>query len=160
MRVNTILLLAASAMTAIAQSRNHPDCIEKCIDENPTSSFCDGDETGSVKDKCLCDTYSGSSMIPCMRDCSTSDQSSFAAIVPESCRAALFPGVAVDEAASTSGAAATSAAQTATSTSGNSASQTSEAAAGATTTDGGSAAAAKEVSALLAVAGFMAALLA
>ncbi|KAH7367754.1 hypothetical protein B0T11DRAFT_275939 [Plectosphaerella cucumerina] len=164
MRINTILLLAASAITTLAQSNTHPDCIEKCIDANPTSSFCDGDETGDAKDKCLCDTYSGSSMIPCMRKCSVSDQSSFAAIVPEACRAALFPGVTVDEAATTGDAAATSAAETgsdsvATTTSGGSASQTSEATAG-TTTDGGSAAAGKEVSILLAAAGVLAALLA
>lgn len=155
MRSSTLLLAAASAITAIAQSRDHPECIEKCI--TPTSSFCDGDETGAAKDKCTCDTYNTSAMIPCMRKCSTSDQASFAAIVPESCRAALFPGVTVDEAAET--ASESSAAATST-TGGGGASQTSEAADAAETTGDGNAAAGREISTLLAAAGLLAALMA
>ena len=87
------LLLAASP--AIAQN-TQPACIKTCTSTHAVSSQCNGDETGDALDRCLCGSYLGPAakpMFDCIKACSSSDQSSFAAIVPALCRDQLLPGV-------------------------------------------------------------------
>ena len=87
------LLLATRLVSG--QSSKFPECVQTCITDNPTSSFCDGDETGADLDNCTCQSLSGSLLVQCIQTCPQSDQAAYAAVVPESCRGQLFPGVTV-----------------------------------------------------------------
>lgn len=64
--------------------------------ENPTLSMCDGNETGQALDDCTCASITPTTpMIECIKQCSTTDQSAYAASLPSECRGTLFPGVSV-----------------------------------------------------------------
>ncbi|KAH8174156.1 hypothetical protein LIA77_05575 [Sarocladium implicatum] len=95
MRSLSILIAFMAATSALAADL--PDCPQTCIDDNPTSSFCDGDEKGLELDECTCQSYFGSLMIQCIQECPDSDQSAFKATLPKSCRDGVLPGVDVDE---------------------------------------------------------------
>lgn len=111
-------LFSIFAVLAFAQDDDMPECVASCIDENPTSSFCDGDETGSDLDECMCASFSGSLMIECINDCPQDEKEVFAAELPAVCRESLLPGVSADDNESTSGTSTDTATATATVTEG------------------------------------------
>ncbi|KAL2796256.1 hypothetical protein BJX66DRAFT_336269 [Aspergillus keveii] len=86
-----LLLLRTLAVTAVA--RDLAPCVETCIMDNLSASYCDGDETGSALDRCLCAGLSEQTpMITCMKkECSTEDQNTYAENLPQLCRSTLFP---------------------------------------------------------------------
>lgn len=91
----TITLLASLAVLTQAQT-NFPSCIQDCIEDNPTSSFCDGDETGQDLADCTCDSLRGSGLVECMSDCAPEDQTDYASILDGACRDELFPDASDD----------------------------------------------------------------
>ena len=91
-----LAILALMAATS-ALAADLPDCPQSCVDDNPTSSFCDGDEKGLDLDNCTCQSYFGSLMIQCIQECPTADQSAFKATLPKSCRDGVLPDVDVDD---------------------------------------------------------------
>jgi hypothetical protein len=95
MRSLSVLALFAAATSVLAADL--PDCPQKCVDNNPTSSWCDGDEKGQDLDDCTCASYFGSLMVQCIMKCPDKDQSAFKATLPKSCRDGVMPDVDVDE---------------------------------------------------------------
>ena len=95
MRSVSVLLAFMAATSALAADL--PDCPQTCVDDNPTSSFCDGDEKGLDLDNCTCASYFGSLMVQCIQKCPDADQSAFKATLPKSCRDGVLPDVDVDE---------------------------------------------------------------
>ncbi|KAL4812149.1 hypothetical protein BDW67DRAFT_188973 [Aspergillus spinulosporus] len=93
MRCSIYLLFAvlANLATPTIADTQYPACVETCITENPTSSWCDGTETGQGLDQCTCDSLAGSLMVECIQECSPSDQQDYAAGIPSLCRDKLFP---------------------------------------------------------------------
>lgn len=88
-------------------------CADSCGNSHPTASFCNGDETGSALDDCLCQSYlSAPDLIGCIRACPSAQVSAFAAEVPTKCRSTLFPGVNAAPAGTATTAATTSADET------------------------------------------------
>ncbi|KAL3483404.1 hypothetical protein BJX62DRAFT_244934 [Aspergillus germanicus] len=87
----TVLLLTLAATAAVA--RDLAPCVEACIMDNLSASYCDGDETGSALDRCLCAGLTEQTpMIACMkRECSAGDQNTYAENLPQLCRSTLFP---------------------------------------------------------------------
>jgi hypothetical protein len=89
--LNAIVLILAG-MQVQAQSTS-PQCIQSCGTAHPTSSQCDGNETGAALSTCTCNTLLNSQLLQCFRQCSTADQAVYAASIPEPCRSQLFPNV-------------------------------------------------------------------
>lgn len=86
----TSAILAFSFALANAQT-DFPSCIQNCIQDNPTSSTCTGDETGQDLADCTCDSLRGSGLLDCMSDCSPEDQTDYADILDGACKNELFP---------------------------------------------------------------------
>lgn len=93
--VAALALVAPAAATP--QSDDRPACISDCADEFPTSSWCDGDETGEDLANCTCDTLRGSSLLGCFLECSPEDQGEYAQIIKGDCRDDLFPDAIIPE---------------------------------------------------------------
>lgn len=88
-----ILSLLALPLLAVTQS-TQPACVQSCFSAHPSSSWCDGDETGDALDTCTCTGLSyATAMLSCIKKCPTADQEKYAATVPERCRSELLPGV-------------------------------------------------------------------
>lgn len=81
---------------SLAQNTS-PDCISTCADQFPTSSQCDGDETGTARSTCMCNTLMGSPLLQCWTDqCSDADKAAYAQSIEPPCRDQLFTGLNVD----------------------------------------------------------------
>ncbi|KAI0152949.1 hypothetical protein GGR57DRAFT_503082 [Xylariaceae sp. FL1272] len=78
-------------MATRVQAASEPECVETCIDNNPTSSWCDGDETGEELADCTCQSIYGSLMLDCIKKCPEADQITYASNLPGTCGATLFP---------------------------------------------------------------------
>lgn len=90
----TILALLHLPALILSQSdsSSNPPCVASCVTKNPTSSQCNGNETGTALDDCTCKTYeSASALISCINKCPAAQANDFASNVPEECRATLFP---------------------------------------------------------------------
>jgi hypothetical protein len=99
LHTTTSILYLFSGTQVFAQSKD-PLCIRTCADQYPTSSWCNGDETGTALSTCLCNTLLGSQLLQCWTDqCSDADKATYLvnAKVPEPCRNQLFPGVSVED---------------------------------------------------------------
>ncbi len=92
----SILLLSTVASVALAQA-DYPPCVRTCIEENPTSSFCTGDETGAARDECTCVTLETSRMVECIRTCPEEEKAVYKGRLPELCADAVIPGVSSTE---------------------------------------------------------------
>lgn len=92
MRVLIPLSAMLFAGTCAAQSK-YPECIQTCITQNRSSSWCDGDETGEELDECICSGLGMSPMVQCTKDkCSKDDQAVYAGRLPDLC-SNIFPDV-------------------------------------------------------------------
>ncbi|KAH7038024.1 uncharacterized protein B0I36DRAFT_315337 [Microdochium trichocladiopsis] len=93
MKTSVLALLTVLASTALAQSTT-PQCVRTCGTQNPTSSFCDGDETGVALSNCTCQTLFNSKLLSCIKSsCSSSDLTTYANNLPQPCGSTLFPGL-------------------------------------------------------------------
>lgn len=117
----TILALLHLPALILSQSdsSSNPPCVASCVTKNPTSSQCNGDETGSALDDCTCKSYeSASALIGCINKCPAAQANAFASNVPEECRATLFPNFpGVKAGGAAAGLTSTTAAATSTATS-------------------------------------------
>lgn len=91
----TSTVIAFSLALANAQT-DFPSCIQNCIQDNPTSSTCTGEETGQDLADCTCDSLRGSGLLDCMSDCSPEDQTDYADILDGACKNELFPDASDD----------------------------------------------------------------
>jgi hypothetical protein len=89
----TLPLLLLTLVATVVVARDLAPCVETCIMDNLSASYCDGDETGSALDRCLCAGLSEQTpMIACMKkECSTEDQNTYAENLPQLYRSTLFP---------------------------------------------------------------------
>ncbi|KAI1259837.1 hypothetical protein F5Y18DRAFT_442710 [Xylariaceae sp. FL1019] len=90
------MLLTTSSMTLMVMATRvlaatQPQCVQTCISNNPTSSFCDGDETGEDLADCTCQSISGSLLLQCIKKCPEADQITYASNLPGECGETLFP---------------------------------------------------------------------
>lgn len=96
----TATLMASVALlvpTTFAQSDSPlPSCVTDCFNEFPTSSWCDGDETGEDLAECTCQSLRGSNLLNCIYDCSDEDQNDYAQVLVGSCKKELFPDATDD----------------------------------------------------------------
>lgn len=91
------VVLLAPTVLANPQSGESPQCIDDCATEFPTSSWCDGDETGEALAECQCQSLRGSDLLSCFYDCSDADQNDYARVLAGSCREELFPDATSDD---------------------------------------------------------------
>ncbi|KAL4804683.1 hypothetical protein BDV18DRAFT_26778 [Aspergillus unguis] len=84
-------LLSALLFLSMVAANNYPRCIQQCIDDNPTNSWCDANTTGRTKTECLCRGLTGPGLTRCVNNCSPSDQWAFAGDLPQVCRQRMFP---------------------------------------------------------------------
>ncbi|KAK5630071.1 hypothetical protein RRF57_005786 [Xylaria bambusicola] len=108
-----IFLLAGSRVVLAA---TQPACVQDCISENPTSSWCDGDETGDDLAECTCQSIYGSLMPQCIQKCPEADQVTYASGLPGTCGQTLFPDIDIPGTTSTSLSSAAASTPTSTST--------------------------------------------
>ncbi|KAL4924819.1 uncharacterized protein BDV17DRAFT_273619 [Aspergillus undulatus] len=85
------LLLTILALSPSISGTKYPPCVETCISNNRSNSWCQGDETGRAREECLCRGLEGRPIIECIQSCSPEDQWDFAGDLPETCRERLFP---------------------------------------------------------------------
>ncbi|KAI0974690.1 hypothetical protein F4678DRAFT_420517 [Xylaria arbuscula] len=98
------LMLAGTYVVLAAQ----PACVQDCINSNPTSSWCDGDETGEDLANCTCQSIYGSLMLQCIKKCPEADQATYASGLPGTCGETLFPDLDIPKATTSSSSAAAS----------------------------------------------------
>ncbi|KAI0202304.1 hypothetical protein F4808DRAFT_71868 [Astrocystis sublimbata] len=101
----TPLLALLASTTAVLAAQ--PPCVQSCITANPTSSWCDGDETGEDLARCTCQSLSGSLMLQCIKKCPEDQQTTYASGLPGSCGRSLFPNLDLASASSSSSASPT-----------------------------------------------------
>ncbi|KAI0502806.1 hypothetical protein F5B22DRAFT_653593 [Xylaria bambusicola] len=89
------------AGTRVILAATQPACVQDCISENPTSSWCDGDETGDDLAECTCQSIYGSLMLQCIQKCPEADQATYASGLPGTCGETLFPDIDIPETTST-----------------------------------------------------------
>ncbi|KAJ3577778.1 hypothetical protein NPX13_g2791 [Xylaria arbuscula] len=94
-----VFLLAGTRVLVAAKQ---PACVQDCIDNYPTSSWCDGDETGDDLANCTCQSIYGSLMLECIQKCPEDQQTTYASGLPGTCGETLFPDLDIPEATSTS----------------------------------------------------------
>ncbi|KAL4971934.1 hypothetical protein BDW66DRAFT_145177 [Aspergillus desertorum] len=70
---------------------NFNPCVNQCVSDNDSPSWCQGDEIGRKGTQCLCRHLNPTPLIECIRNCSPSDQWDFAGELPQNCREGLFP---------------------------------------------------------------------
>ncbi|KAL3428616.1 hypothetical protein BDV09DRAFT_181748 [Aspergillus tetrazonus] len=84
--LNFLIILIFSQLTA-----SFAPCVDQCINNNNSPSWCQGDELGRKGSQCLCRHLDSTPLIECIRNCSPSDQWDFAGGLPQHCRDGLFP---------------------------------------------------------------------
>ncbi|KAB8067436.1 hypothetical protein BDV29DRAFT_163367 [Aspergillus leporis] len=72
-------------------SANFTPCVNQCVNDNGSPSWCHGDEIGRKGTQCLCRHLDPTPLIECIRNCSPGDQWDFAGQLPQNCRDGLFP---------------------------------------------------------------------
>ncbi|KAL5042754.1 hypothetical protein BDW71DRAFT_189314 [Aspergillus fruticulosus] len=72
-------------------SANFTPCVNQCISDNDSPSWCQGNEIGRKATQCLCRHLDPTPLIECIRNCNASDQWDFAGELPQNCRDDLFP---------------------------------------------------------------------
>ncbi|KAL3471159.1 hypothetical protein BJX99DRAFT_263523 [Aspergillus californicus] len=88
-----LLILSSTLTSTIPTTARRPDesCVETCISNNPTQSWCTGHETGRASEECVCRRLDGIAMIECIQSCSPEDQWDFAGGLSTACRERVFP---------------------------------------------------------------------
>ncbi|KAL4735956.1 hypothetical protein BDV11DRAFT_173371 [Aspergillus similis] len=84
--LNFLIILIFAQLTA-----SFVPCVNQCISDNSSPSWCQGDELGRKGTQCLCRHLDSTPLIECIRNCSPSDQWDFAGELPQNCRDELFP---------------------------------------------------------------------
>ncbi|KAL4770535.1 hypothetical protein BDW60DRAFT_76298 [Aspergillus nidulans var. acristatus] len=84
--LNFLIILIFSQLTT-----SYVPCVDQCINDNNSPSWCQGDELGRKGTQCLCRHLDSTPLIECIRNCSPSDQWDFAGGLPQHCRDGLFP---------------------------------------------------------------------
>ncbi|KXJ94589.1 hypothetical protein Micbo1qcDRAFT_202431 [Microdochium bolleyi] len=89
----SIIALAAAGNSVFAQSTT-PQCVRDCATQNPSSSFCDGDETGIALSNCTCQSLQNSNLLKCIKaKCPSDAQLTYAQNLPKPCGSTLFPNL-------------------------------------------------------------------
>ncbi|KAI0439822.1 hypothetical protein F4803DRAFT_529684 [Xylaria telfairii] len=95
------IILFMLAGTRVLVAAKQPACVQDCIEKNPTSSWCDGDETGDDLAECTCQSINGSLMLQCIKKCPEDQQATYASGLPGTCGKTLFPNLDIPEATTT-----------------------------------------------------------
>ncbi|KAL4876340.1 hypothetical protein BJY04DRAFT_142931 [Aspergillus karnatakaensis] len=85
------LHLTSLLLTLTIPALATPSCIQSCITNNPSYSWCSGNESDRALTECVCRGLDSGPLLECMRECSPQDQWEYAKDVPENCRERVFP---------------------------------------------------------------------
>ncbi|KAL2816530.1 hypothetical protein BJX63DRAFT_387593 [Aspergillus granulosus] len=91
LKTTLIILTILTLFPTQSLATSYPRCVSNCISNNPSNSWCNGDETGRAKEECVCRGLDGLSMTRCIAECDPEDQWAFARDLPSTCRERMFP---------------------------------------------------------------------